>query len=282
MLTARGVRGTAARTNRPAGAAADMRLFRVEWTALPLPPVDRAVDIVPVTTGGDVATAAATPPESCEYDAVTGDPRAAANAALALLQAWLAEPALADTRLAVVTGDHAALAARRGLGPGALGAVGAPGPVRAGRPRRRRPGPRCRPCSPAASRRCGARRRREVPRLARGSPAAPDASAVRSDPDGTVLITGGTGALGALSPGTWSPRTASGTWCWPAAAAPAAPELRAELTALGRRRVDRRRLRRRRPRRARRALLAGDPAEHPLTAVVHAAGVLDDGVARPR
>ncbi|GAA2807764.1 hypothetical protein GCM10010452_40530 [Crossiella cryophila] len=99
------------------------------------------------------------------------------------------------------------------------------------------------------------------------------------DPDGTVLITGGTGGLGAalarhlvhqhgvrslLLAGRRGPD------------APGAAELQAELSAAGARvaitatdTTDPDQVR---------ALLAAVPAEHPLTAVVHAAGVLDDGV----
>ncbi|WP_051739176.1 type I polyketide synthase [Streptomyces catenulae] len=99
------------------------------------------------------------------------------------------------------------------------------------------------------------------------------------DPDGTLLITGGTGTLGGalarhlvrrhrpahvLLAGRRGPD------------APGATELAAELTALGAEvtvaacdTTDRAALA---------ALIDGVPAAHPLTAVVHAAGVLDDGV----
>ncbi|POM27866.1 Erythronolide synthase, modules 3 and 4 [Actinomadura rubteroloni] len=99
------------------------------------------------------------------------------------------------------------------------------------------------------------------------------------DRDGTVLVTGGTGTLGALTARHLV--TAHGLRHLLLAGrrgpdAPGADALRAELTALGAQvtiaacdAADPAALRR---------LLDGIPAEHPLTAVVHTAGVVDDGV----
>ncbi len=100
----------------------------------------------------------------------------------------------------------------------------------------------------------------------------------RWNPEGTVLITGGTGALGGHLARRFA---AAGTrhlllTSRRGADAPGAAELAADLRELGARvtvaacdTTDRD---------ATAALIASVPAEHPLTAVIHTAGVLDDGV----
>jgi NADP-dependent 3-hydroxy acid dehydrogenase YdfG/acyl carrier protein len=118
-----------------------------------------------------------------------------------------------------------------------------------------------------------------APRLARVAVGADEDSSSRLDPDGTVLITGGTGGLGALVArhlaGVHSVRhlllvSRRGR------GAEGADELVAELGELGADATvvacdvtSRGELA---------ALIDSIPAERPLTGVVHAAGVLDDGV----
>ncbi len=266
---------------RPHEAPAHDALFRVDWAELPLPAPDRAsraIDIVPVATAADVAASAEAAPDVLLYETVAAGPRASVNAALALLQAWLAEPALAETRLAVVTGDCAKLGAAAVWGlvrsaqsehPGRIVLADLGDASRA-------PLPSLLPSlllsgEPQLRVRDGVA---SVPRLARARPGVP-AERRRLDPDGTVLITGGTGTLGAATARHLV--TAHGIRHLVLASRRGhAPDLRRELTAMGASvtlaacdAADFTQLE---------AVLAAIPAEHPLTAVVHAAGVLDDGV----
>ncbi|MGX1845045.1 type I polyketide synthase [Streptomyces sp. NPDC055335] len=259
-------------------------LFRVDWVQVSLPAVDRVPGVVAVGDGGDVADLGATggaAPDFLVYDSraesASGGPRAAVGATLAVLRAWLAEPALAETRLAVVTGDCDTLeaAAVWGLVRSAqsehpdrivlldLGGDFASVPAAAilsGEPQLRMRG-----------------RLAHVPRLTRARGTSPEAGTTvpQLDPEGTVLITGGAGTLGALTARHLV--TAYGVRHLLLVGRRGRAEgLREELTALGasvtvaacdvsdRGQVE--------------ELLRTVPAAHPLTAVVHTAGVLDDGV----
>ncbi|MGW5355488.1 SDR family NAD(P)-dependent oxidoreductase, partial [Streptomyces sp. NPDC004031] len=117
-----------------------------------------------------------------------------------------------------------------------------------------------------------------VPRLAPAGAAPGDAATPPLDPEGTVLVTGGTGTIGALVARHLV--TAHGVrhlllTSRQGPQAPGADALRGELAALGAEVTvaacdvaDREALA---------ALLASVPGEHPLTGVVHAAGATDDG-----
>ncbi|WP_338146694.1 beta-ketoacyl synthase N-terminal-like domain-containing protein, partial [Streptomyces boncukensis] len=211
---------------------------------------------------------------------------------LGLVQSWLAEPRLADARLVPVTREAVASGAPGLAGAGVWGLVRSAQAEEPGRfvladlgntdgadalPAIRR--------ALAADEPQFAVRGGEllVPRVARARPRAqPEADGSglpELDPEGTVLITGGTGVLGGLVAEhmvrTWGVRHLllvgrRGP------EAPGAQELASRLTGLG----------------ARVRVLAADVAEadqvaelvggvdpaHPLTGVVHAAGALDDAV----
>ncbi|KJK54932.1 type I polyketide synthase, partial [Saccharothrix sp. ST-888] len=234
-------------------------LYRVDWVPAPTPAEvpDRRLEVLrtPAGTGAD-------------------EVRAAVEAVLDELRAKLADEQLADATLVVATGADLAGAAVAGLvrsaqsenpdrivlveldedpaSPALLAAAVAVG-------------------EPQVAIRDGVIR---LPRLVRAEPAE-DASPSELDPEGTVLVTGATGALGGLIARhlvtEWGARN-----LLLVSRRGAAADLVAELTGLGAEVTtaacdvaDHEGLA---------EVLAGIPAEHPLTAVVHAAGVLADGV----
>ncbi|MFE0028456.1 SDR family NAD(P)-dependent oxidoreductase [Amycolatopsis sp. NPDC059021] len=207
---------------------------------------------------------------------------------LALLRSWVAEDRFAGTTLAVVT--RVAVTATTEDVPDLAGATVA-GLVRSAQAEHPGrivlvdlPSGAVDPALPAAAVRAGEPQVAiragaiRVPRLARVPTAGTDGGP-SWDGEGTVLITGGTGALGGVlarhlvtERGVRNLVLASRR----GAEAPGAAELRSELEAAGATVTvaacdvaDRA---------AAARLLAAIPAAHPLTGVVHAAGVLDDGV----
>ncbi|MDN3028520.1 type I polyketide synthase [Streptomyces sp. S.PB5] len=268
-------------------------LFQIDWTELPpaqhpapaptWTQVATADDVEALVTGAEV-------PAVALLDATGADVLALTSQVLAVVQAWLAADGLDDSRLVVAT---------RGAVPAGDGAVTDPagaavwGLVRAaqaenpdrillidadpatadgavpvlaevlatGEPQ----------TAVRGTALC-------VPRLARSTAELPDTPEVFA-PDGTVLVTGGTGSLGALVArhlvtGHGVRRLVLVSRRGPDAEG--ARELAAELTAQGATVSvvacdvsDRDQAQ---------SLLASIPDEHPLRGVIHTAGVLDDGV----
>ncbi|MYY10692.1 SDR family NAD(P)-dependent oxidoreductase [Streptomyces sp. SID4919] len=264
----------------PLGDRPDGALFQVNWVPVESPPTPGA-NRAELPWGGSPGRLTGAVPSMVTVSVPTTDGEDTVGAAhrlgwqaLRLVQDWLADDRFVDATLVFVLDEHdVASAAVRGLvrsamteHPGRFRIVATSGP-RSGTI----PGTE----EPEVVLRHGATL---VPRLARTAPG-DDVPDVRLGPDGTVLLTGGTGELGAslaahLARDHGVRRLLVLSRRGPEA--PSADRLRAELAALGCEvtvvacdAADREALG---------AVLRDIPAEHPLRAVVHAAGVLDDGV----
>ncbi|MFG2848771.1 SDR family NAD(P)-dependent oxidoreductase, partial [Kitasatospora sp. NPDC048296] len=304
VLTAEGL--TLRAMSRTAAPAAARPLYGVEWVPVQVATDAVVEDIASISNPEDLATLVPTPAVRIDLSATGGEgggdgegqaaaAHAVAGRALAIVQAWLADERFAQSRLALVT--RRAVPADDVNDPASSTVWGLVRSAQTENPDRfvlidldEDPASAAAvPAALASGESQVALRAGEllVPRLVRVSAATPgadrtddvptDIAPIGLGPDDTVLITGGTGTLGAelarhLVTGHGVRHLVLTSRRGPEAAG--AAELVAELTGLG----------------ATVTVAACDAADRaalsvllesldrPLTAVVHVAGVLDDGV----
>ncbi|MFG2911281.1 type I polyketide synthase [Kitasatospora sp. NPDC048298] len=288
-------------------------LFRVDWTPVPLPAATPAAELAllgavegewtasarryrdlaelaeAVDAGAELPSVVVAAVATGADDPLLDGLRRSTGDTLALLHSWLADERFEAARLVVLT--RAAVATRPDEDVPALAQSPVWGLVRSAQTEN--PGrlvladldgtagsAAALPTAVATGEPQLALRAGEVlaPRFAR-VPAGTDEPRRVLDPEGTVLLTGATGTLGSLLARHLVTEHGARHLVLLSRQGPAAPgaeELSAELTGLGAEVTvtacdvaDRAALA---------AVLDAVPAEHPLTSVVHAAAVLDDGV----
>ncbi|WP_331742334.1 type I polyketide synthase [Streptomyces sp. NBC_01006] len=264
-------------------------LFRIDWQALPAAAAEASLTTWDAARSEAARSDGGEPADVVLWDAPAGTgaeaARTAAHAALAVTQEWLADERYAGSVLVVRT--RGAVAARTGEDVTDLAGATIWGLVKSAQSE-----------NPGRIVLADAATEADVltayaagesqiavrdgiayaPRLVR-SAAGGDDEAPAFAADGTVLLTGGTGMLGRLFARHLITEQGVGRLLLTSrrgSEAEGAAELAAELTELGAHveiaacdAADRGALA---------ALLAAVPAEHPLTGVIHLAGVLDDGI----
>ncbi|MFI0858634.1 SDR family NAD(P)-dependent oxidoreductase, partial [Streptomyces sp. NPDC021098] len=291
------LRAVAADQMQAAGQAAGAdSLFRLQWAELPVDAAASAVAPRPVSMSWDVeelVSSGAALPEVLVVDAIDGvvtaeRARGLAGRVLGIIQAFLAAPELEASRLVVATRGAVGVSGDAEVTDPAGAAVwGLVRSAQAENPGRivlmdvdEHHDSRSAMAGVLAAEEPQVAVRGGVvwiPRLVRTSAEADPTP--RLDPDGTVLITGGTGTLGGLVARRLITQHGVRKLLLVSRRGPeaqGAEELTADLEQLGADvtvvacDVSKRR--------AAKKLLAGIPADAPLTGVVHTAGVLDDGV----